>query len=212
MTEPTAIPPAPITDPPEEPHAAPPRPAVSESAPPARSKNWRSQALRWTTGLLVVFVLGIGATWLAQVRPLRQQVDVLEQERATSQASLAELQAQVAQMESVRAENVVLKVGQAKLEQRYALLSATVGTLRAQLVLSAGGEAGDAAQALASADAELAALEQVLAGSQQEGVQMLRERLALAVSELESDPFAARRDLEVLANGLETMEKALSGG
>ena len=212
MTEPTVIPPAPIADPPVDKTAAPPVPAVPEPAPPARSKTWRSQALRWTTGLLVVFVLGIGATWLAQVRPLRQQVAELKQEQATSQASLAELQDQIAQMEAVRAENVVLKVGQAKLEQSFALLSATVGTLRAQLVLAAGGEPDEAAQALASADAELAALEQALAGSQQAGVQMLRERLALAVSELESDPFAARRDLEVLANGLETMEKALSGG
>lgn len=171
-----------------------------------------SRALRWTTGLLVVFALGLGATWLAQVRPLQQQVAVLEQEQGALQASLADLQAEVAQMEAVRAENVVLKVGQAKLDQSFALLKARVGTMQAQLVLAAGGEAQQAAQALTDADSQLAVLEQALAGSQQAGVQILRERLALAVSELESDPFAARRDLEVLANGIETMEKALSGG
>jgi hypothetical protein len=204
MTESTSVPP--------EPTAVAPTPAAPEPAPPARSRSWRSQALRWTTGLLVVFALGLGATWLAQVRPLQQQVAVLEGAQATSLASLAELQAQVAQMEAVRAENVALTVGQAKLEQSFALLNARVGTLKAQLVLAAGGGVQQAAQALAGADAELAALEQAVAGSQQVSVQTLRERLALAMSELESDPFAARRDLEVLANGLETMEKALSGG
>jgi len=168
--------------------------------------------LRWTTGLLVVFALGLGATWMVQVRPLRQQVAVLEQEQGVLQAGIAELQAQVTQMEGVRAENVALLVRQAKLDQSFALLKARVSTLQAQLILSAGGEAQDAAKALVSADSQLAMLEQALAGSQQEDVQILRERLALAIGELESDPFAARRDLEVLANGLDSMEKVLSSG
>lgn len=192
--------------------AEPPAPAAPQLKPPSRSAQWRSGALRWSTGLLVVFALGLGATWLAQVRPLQQRVALLEQERASLQASVADLQVLVAHMEDVRAENVGLKVAQAKLEQSSALLKARVGTAQAQLVLAAGGEAQQAVEALADADGQLAFLEQALAGSQQEGVRVLRDRLALAVQEVESDPFAARRDLEVLANGIETMEKALSGG
>jgi len=187
-------------------------PAVPDPIPASPSKSRWSRLLRWTTGLLVVFALGLGATWMVQVRPLQQQVAVLEQEQGVLQAGIAELQAQVTQMEAVRAENVTLLVRQAKLDQSFALLKARVGTLQAQLILSAGGEAQEAAQALVSVDSQLAMLEQALAGSQQEDVQILRERLALAIGELESDPFAARRDLEVLANGLDTMEKALSGG
>lgn len=192
--------------------AGPPAPAAPQPKPPSRLAQWRSGALRWSTGLLVVFALGLGATWLAQVRPLQQRVALLEQERASLQASLAELQVLVAQMEDVRAENVGLKVAQAKLAQSTALLKARVGTAQAQLVLAAGGEAQQAVEALEDADGQLAFLEQALAGSQQESVRVLRDRLALAVQEVESDPFAARRDLEVLANGIETMEKALSGG
>jgi len=218
MSESTPVPPtSAVPDPtlaaPDLAPAAPkPMPAIPNPKPASPSKSRWSRVLRWTTGLLVVFALGLGATWMVQVRPLRQQVAVLEQEQGVLQAGIAELQAQVTQMEAVRAENVALLVGQAKLDQSFALLKARVSTLQAQLVLSAGGEAQEAAQALVSADSQLAMLEQALAGSQQEDVQILRERLALAIGELESDPFAARRDLEVLANGLDAMEKALSGG
>ncbi len=218
MNEPTPVPSTPAVPEPMPAVAQPmpsgtgPKPAIPKPTPASPSKSRRSQALRWATGLLVVFALGLGATWMAQVRPLQQHVAVLEQEQGVLQADLTDLRAQVAQMEAVRAENVALKVGQAKLDQSFALLKATVGTLQAQLVLAAGGEAQEAAKALASVDSQLAVLEQAIVGSQQADVQILRERLALAVSELESDPFAARRDLEVLANGLDTMEKALSGG
>lgn len=218
MSESTPVPPtSAVPDPtPAAPDLAPavprPMPPVPDPLPASPSQSRWSRALRWTTGLLVVFALGLGATWMVQVRPLRQQVAVLEQEQGVLQEGNAELQAQVTQMEGVRAENVALLVRQAKLDQSFALLKARVSTLRAQLILSAGGEAQEAAQALVSADSQLAILEQALAGSQQEGVQILRERLALAIGELESDPFAARRDLEVLANGLDTMEMALSGG
>ena len=211
MSESTPVPPTSAVPEPN-PDAPDLAPAVPDPVSASPSKSRWSRVLRWTTGLLVVFALGLGATWMVQVRPLRQQVAVLEQEQGVLQAGIAELQAQVTQMEAVRAENVALLVGQAKLDQSFALLKARVGTLQAQLILSAGGEAQKAAQALVSADSQLAMLEQTLAGSQQEDVQILRERLALAIRELESDPFAARRDLEVLANGLDTMEKALSGG
>ena len=211
MSESTPVPPTSVVPDPT-PVAPDLAPAVPDPVSASPSKSRWSRVLRWTTGLLVVFALGLGATWMVQVRPLRQQVAVLEQEQVVLQAGIAELQAQVTQMDAVRAENVALLVGQAKLDQSFALLKARVGTLQAQLILSAGGEAQKAAQALVSADSQLAMLEQTLAGSQQEDVQILRERLALAIRELESDPFAARRDLEVLANGLDTMEKALSGG
>jgi len=91
-------------------------------------------------------------------------------------------------------------------------LMANVGTVRAQFVLASGGDAGEAVEALSTADGQLEVLEKALSGTQQESVRALRYRLAMAVEEIESDPFAAQRDLEVLANGLETMAKDLSGG
>jgi chromosome segregation ATPase len=147
-----------------------------------------------------------------QVRPLRQQVAALEQERDSLQANLADLQEQVDRLEGVDAENVALRTTKTTLEQISALLKARAGTLQAQLVLATGGETGQATEALSNADDQLALLEKALAGTPQESIRALRYRLAMAAEEIDSDPFAAQRDLEVLANGLETMEKDLPGG
>jgi chromosome segregation ATPase len=184
---------------------------VKEPAPRSGWAPWKSRALRWTTGLLVVFALGLVATWLVQVRPLRQQVAALDQERESLQASVADLQAEASRLEGMDAENAALKAMKVELEQISALLAARVGTLQAQYVLASGGDAGEAVEALSSADDKLEVLEKALAGTQQESVRALRYRLAMAAEEVKSDPFAAQRDLEVLANGLETMEKELSG-
>jgi hypothetical protein len=150
--------------------------------------------------------------WLVQVQPLRRQVAALEQERVSLQASVADLQAETARLEGVDAENAALKATKVELEQTSALLMARVGTLQAQFVLASGGDAGEAVEALSSADDKLEILEKALAGTQQESVRSLRYRLAMAAEEVKADPFAAQRDLEVLANGLETLGKELSGG
>ncbi len=185
-----------------------PSPSSSE---PSRFRLWLRRALRWTTGLLLVFALGLGATWLAQVQPLQQQVEALEQERAALEAQAADLQLQVQDLQAVRAENISLKVDQARLEQQRLVLQAMSATAQAQLAL-AGGSAGEApGPLLAQVEEHLAALQVVLAGSMQQGVRDLRDRLALAAGELRSDPFAAQRDLEILANGLRMLEEQVSG-
>jgi hypothetical protein len=211
MTESTPTPPEPASSAPPVP-PVPAVPRVKQPAPKSRWASWKARALRWTTGLLVVFALGLVATWLVQVRPLRQQVAALEQERESLQASVADLQVETARLEGVDAENVALRATQTELEQNAALLKAKAGTLQAQFVLASGGDTREAAKALSSADDQLEILEKALAGAQQESVRALRYRLAMAAEEIKTDPFAAQRDLEVLANGLETMEKELSGG
>jgi chromosome segregation ATPase len=202
MTEPTPATPAP----------APSAPAVKGRAPRSGWAPWKRRTLRWATGLLVIFALGLAATWLVQVQPLRRQVATLEQERESLQASVADLQAETTRLEGVDAENAALKATEAELERSSALLAARVGALQAQYVLASGGDAGKAVDALSSADGKLEILEKALAGTQQESVRSLRYRLAMAAEEVRADPFAAQRDLEVLANGLETLEKELSVG
>ncbi len=65
--------------------------------------------------------------------------------------------------------------------------------------------------ALASTDERLAVLEAGLSGQNAEVVAGMRERLGLVLDELGDDAFAARRDLEVLANNLLTLERSLFG-
>jgi hypothetical protein len=194
-----------------EPATSMPSSPSPSSSVPSPFAPWLRRALRWTTGLLVVFTLGLGATWLAQVRPLQVRVAALEQEQTALTTQAADLQLQVQAMEAVRAENVRLKVDQARLEQQRLVLQAMIATAQAQLAL-AGGSAGEApGPLLDQVEEHLAALEAALAGSLQQDVRDLRDRLALAGGEVESDPFAARRDLEILANGLRMLEEQLSG-
>jgi len=194
-----------------EPATVPPLAPSPSSLESSRFSPWLRRALRWATGLLVVFAMGLGATWLAQVRPLQAQVESLEQERATLEAQAADLTLQLQAMEAVRAENVSLKVDQAKLEQQRLVLQAMTATAQAQLALAGGSAVEAPGPLLAQVEAKLAALQGVLAGSMQQDVRNLRDRLALASGEVESDPFAAQRDLEILANGLRMLEEQLSG-
>lgn len=194
-----------------EPASEMPSTTSPSSLEPSRFRTWLRRALRWTTGLLVVFAMGLGATWLAQVRPLQLQVEVLEQERAALEAQVADLTLQVQAMETVRAENVSLKVARAWLEQQRLVLQAMTATAQAQLALAGGSDVGAPGPLLARVEASLVALQDVLAGSMQQEVRDLRDRLALAAGELTSDPFAAQRDLEILANGLRMLEEQLSG-
>lgn len=192
--------------------SVPPPSVPSPSSPvPARLTPRLRRVLRWATGLLVVFALGVGATWLAQVRPLQLRVEALEQERAALEAQAADLTLQVQAMEAVRAENVSLKVDQARLNQQSLVLQAMASTAQAQLGLTGGSSAEAPGPLLARVDGHLAALQDMLAGSMQQSVRDLRDRLALAAGEVTSDPFAARRDLEILANGLRLLEEQLSG-
>jgi cell division protein FtsB len=192
------------------PVAAPSKPSPSTPVPSRFTPRLR-RSLRWATGLLLVFALGLGATWLVRVRPLQVRVEALEQERSTLEAQAAELQRQVQDMNAVRSENITLKVDQARLEQQRLVLQAMTGTAKAQLALAGGSTSEAPATLLAQVDGQLSALQEALAGSMQQGVGDLRDRLALAAGEVTSDPFAAQRDLEILANGLSMLEEQLSG-
>lgn len=197
MTEPAPVP---------EPTATPLLPKA-----PSRLGAWLRRGLPWATGLAVVFALGLGATWFAQVRPLQSRIQSLDQARTVLETQVAGLELQVKDMEAIRSENITVKVRVARLEQQSLALQALAATSQAQVALATGATVELQADLLAAADAHLAALEKLLAGSMKQDMQSLRERLALALGELTSDPFAAQRDLEVLANALSNLVTQLSG-
>lgn len=204
MTEPTPLPTTPAPE---------PAPPLKETAPRTGWAPWKTRALRWATGLLAVFTLGLVALWLVQVQPLRSKVAALEQERQSLQAQVDALQVETARLQGVEAENAALLAAKADGELRSALLRAKVGTVQAEFVLASGGENADAVEALSGTDDELETLERLLTGAQQEAARSLRYRLAMAAEEITAaNAFAAQRDLEVLADGLDALELDLFGG
>jgi hypothetical protein len=90
------------------------------------------------------------------------------------------------------------------------LLAVLVDVTTAQLALAQEDDIA-ARAALTGTDARLGALESTLEGANAEEVAEMSNRLQLVLEEAESDTFAARRDLEILANNLLALERVLFG-
>jgi hypothetical protein len=180
-----------------------PSPVPVAPKPPSRLGTFFRRALRWTVAVIVVFALGIAAMWATQVRPKTLEIEALR----------AELTAAATELETLRplpAENQALREEVDQLRQRLAVVESLVDVASAQVALLVG-DAGAARLHLAGTDVrltELAALSGTIAS---EDVGALQTRLMQVFDEIDTDVFAAQRDLEVMANTLATMARSLTG-
>lgn len=176
-------------------------PATTPPRPPSRIGRFFRRLLRWAASVVVLFALGVGATWLVRVRPQAAEIERLRSELATAQAELETLRPLPAQVESLQDELT-------KLRTAVALQEILVDVTSARFSLALG-DAGGATANLALTDARLTSLASMLPPSQAAQVAPLRERLALAQREISGDRFAAMSDLEVLANQLVSLRQSL---
>jgi uncharacterized membrane-anchored protein YhcB (DUF1043 family) len=170
---------------------------------PTRAKRFLRAALRWSTALLSLVALGIIAMWLLRVRPMADQLRDLQ----------AELDAAHTQVESLSAEVESLRPLQATLMEKnihLAILQTLVDVTSAQLSL-AQEQPVEAALALTATDDRLVALQAQLQAHEAESVGEMRDRLALVLTEIGRDDFAAKGDLEIFANSLLALERSLFG-
>ncbi len=191
-----------VDSPDEEPKAPP-----AEEAKDSRVGGFLKRALRWVVIILVVFTLGIVAMQFVRVRPLTDERDSLSQSLAEAQAAQQELGAEINRLEGVEQENQALSEALQQTEVKLALLNILVDVTRAQLALAQEDPLRVAA-ALQGTGEKLATLRDLMQDPALEGI---RERLVLVLSEVDGDPFAAERDLEILANTLLEIERELSG-
>ena len=169
--------------------------------PEGRFGRFLRRALRWATATLVVFALGVAATWISQVRPRISQVQALEEGLAAVEKQRDQRQAALDELQGVQAENEELKAELQETEGRLALLRVLVDVTTAQLGIAQEDPIA-AKAALENTAAALVDLGEKLGPGEASTVAGLQERLALVQEELESDIFAAQRDLEILANSL----------
>ena len=181
---------------------------VEEVTPPPPSKISRflSRALRWVTGIVLVFALGVVATWAAKVRPMTKEVNSLQQDLGSIQAQLVAAQEELESLQPLEGENASLKAEIAKSAQRMDLLSVLVDVTTAQLAMAQEDPIA-AKAALAGTDERLMTLDEELVGA--DTVEGLRDRLALVIEELDDNIFAAQRDLQILSNNLISLERSL---
>ena len=184
-----------------------PKAPTEREAKDSRVGGFLKRALRWLVIFLVVFTLGIVAMQFVRVRPLTDERDSLSQSLAEAQAAQQDLQAEIDRLEGVEQENQALTETLQQTEVKLALLNILVDVTRAQLALAQEDPLRVAA-ALQGTGEKLATLRNLMGDSDLEGI---RERLVLVLSEVDGDPFAAERDLEILANTLLEIERDLSG-
>lgn len=189
----------------EEPEAM-----IAEEAPARESRVGRllRRALRWVTAFVVIFGLGFGATWFARVQPLQQEVDELNSELMETRSERDRLQGEVEELEGVREENQALRDQLLEAQARLDLLSVLIDVTTARLAI-AQERPIEAKAALELTGATLDDLSDKLGPEHDESVAGLKERLALVLEEVDTDVFAAQRDLEILANTLVGIEREL---
>ncbi len=203
--EPTPEPPPPPPEMPEPPPPVEPEPPDVEPPPkePSRAGRLARSLLRWTVSLLIVFAVGVGATWFLRVQPQAQRIEMLEADLAAAVAARDSLDLEVRALRPVRDELV-------ETQRHLELLQVLVDVTSARLAVEQE-DVLSARAALAGTEARLRALQRQLSGGEANAVAGMLDRLQLVLEELDEDAFAAQRDLEVMANNLIALERSLFG-
>ena len=187
--------------------------AVQPAVQPAPSKKKGSGFLRtclfWSVGLFGIFALGIAATWVLQVRPRSAQIEKLGVQATTAQADVVDLEERLDLLLPLEDENAALLVEATAMNQELALLRVLLSVKTAQIALMMD-DVADAQEGLANSRESLELIAQGVTGAEVEVLRDLINRLDLIQSEIDRDAEAAAQDLEILANTLVTLERAIS--
>jgi vacuolar-type H+-ATPase subunit I/STV1 len=189
-----------------EPAPEPVEASIDKAEEPRRLRRF----LIWTVGLLLLFALGVVAAWFLQIKPMRDQNRVLLADLSDAQQQVESLTSEVERLRPLEPENERLQEQVAQLESHIFLLDVLVDVSKAQLALVEEDPIA-AEDALRGTNQRLNQLEAKLKGPDSEAVSGMGDRLALALEEVKTDEFAARRDLEILANNLIALEQRLFG-
>ncbi|MEE9508361.1 MAG: hypothetical protein V3V44_03650 [Anaerolineales bacterium] len=177
---------------------------------PSKLRLFLRRLLPWVVAILVIFTLGVGATWLARVVPQQKEIDNLEQEMENL-LNAAELSAsEIEDLLPLIDENASLQSDLSEAELQVKVLSIQADVASAQLALLAE-DFVTAKASLAGTDTRLEALISNLESEDRNTVQGMLTRLELVLEELGEDSFAAIRDLEVLSSNLAALERSLFG-
>lgn len=177
---------------------------------PSKLRLFLRRLLPWVVAILVIFTLGVGATWLARVVPQQKEIDNLEQEMENL-LNAAELSAsEIEDLLPLIDESASLQSDLSEAELQVKVLSIQADVASAQLALLAE-DFVTAKASLAGTDTRLEALISNLESEDRNTVQGMLTRLELVLEELGEDSFAAIRDLEVLSSNLAALERSLFG-
>jgi len=153
---------------------------------------------------VVILSFAAGSIYLLWVQPVTRENRALVVQLEEAASELGDLRPLVGENEALQAE--VRRAG-----LRLLVLATLVDVNSARVAL-AQGDSGAAAETLVSIQQGLSALQSRLEGEDARAVGQMRDRLDLILGEIETDSFAAQRDLEVLANDLSQLAESLEQG
>ncbi len=168
---------------------------------PVKPKRRLRRLLFWMLCVTGVFALGLVAMWFVRVGPLSTEFE-------KARVEIESLESELEDLRPLQAENTQLSDALETSESQLQLLSVLVDVTSAQLALAQEDEIA-AKAALAGTKVSLLELEEKLSAADAEIVRELIDRLELVQREVDTDEFAASRDLEILANNLLSLERSL---
>lgn len=172
---------------------------TESEATPSRLAAMLRSLLRWGTAVLIVFALGAIATLYIRVRPLASEVDEFQAQADQLSSELSSAQSELDRLRPLEAD---FEEAQLRLDLLRILLDVT----SARLAL-AEEDALTARFSLSGTEDALQSLSSKLTGNQASDLEAMQSRLRLVLDELEDDQFAARSDLEVIANWVVSLER-----
>jgi hypothetical protein len=188
----------------------PPLPIDETFSEPSKLRLFLRRLVRWLVAVLVIFALGVAATWLTRVAPQQKEIENLEHDLEMSREEADLSASEVEDLLPLVDENAELKSDLTAMEMHIEILKIQGDVASAQLALLAE-DFVTARASLAGTDTRLEALMKNLEGEDRDTVQGMLTRLDLVLEELGDDSFAAIRDLEVLSSNLAALERSIFG-
>lgn len=183
------------------------------AAPAKRKPSIWIRLLRGLLGILILFSLGALTVVILLYIPARRDLDEAKRkaEALATQAStdLQSANQEIERLSTMESDNQDLQSRLDAANLSVALLQIRLDVANAQAALA--DENPDKAKlALSKTDQTIQELAKLLPQAQQPAIASLQSRLKLVLDGLEEDIFAARSDLDVMANTLLELENALN--
>lgn len=191
----------------EESHVEETPPAVEIEAPkePSKLGQFLKKALRWVAGIGLLFTFGVVLMWIVRVGPLVRELREVRSDLAASNARIDDLEERVSDMDALEASYASLEAEFKDAEIHLSLLEILSDVDAARLALAMDNPAA-ARTALSETDDRLLMLQKDLEDEYANSVASARFRLQQAISEIDTNVFAAMGDLEILTNDLTNLE------
>jgi hypothetical protein len=175
--------------------------------PPSRIRLFFARLLRWTVGLLIIFCLGVLVTIFTLYLPGQQAMKGGETKLKEAGQKIETLSTQVADLSSLDQKNQATTAELQKANLHLVISRARIDVANAQLAMVKN-EPEKARLSLNGTPDTLKSLEKMVESGQVKIVTDMQARLTLTLSEIDTAPYAASSDLDVLATSLMELENA----